>query len=188
MFVLVGLGNPGSQYAMNRHNVGFMVVDTIAESYRFPPFKAKFNSLVSEGQIGPHRVLLCKPATFMNLSGQAVGPLIRFYKIPPESVYVIHDDLDLAPGRVKLKIGGGTGGHNGLASLDQHIGKNYWHLRIGIGHPGHKDAVSPYVLSNFRRDEEDLIIPVLTAIAEQAEELLGTEPAQWLNKMNTRLN
>ena len=188
MFVLVGLGNPGSHYAMNRHNVGFMVVDTIAESYRFPPFKAKFNSLVSEGQIGSHKVLLCKPATFMNLSGQAVGPLIRFYKIPPESVYVVHDDLDLAPGRVKLKIGGGTGGHNGLASLDQHIGKNYWHLRIGIGHPGHKDAVSPYVLSNFKRDEEDLIIPVLTAIAEQAEELLGADPAQWLNKLNTRLN
>ncbi len=187
MFVLVGLGNPGSQYAMNRHNIGFMVVDTIAESYNFPPFKAKFNSLISEGQIGSHKVILCKPATFMNLSGQAVGPLIRFYKIPPESVYVVHDDLDLEPERVKLKIGGGTGGHNGLASLDQQLGKNYWHLRLGIGHPGHKDAVSSYVLSNFKSDEQDWLIPLLSAIANQAEELFGCDPAVWLNKLKNNL-
>jgi PTH1 family peptidyl-tRNA hydrolase len=158
MFVLVGLGNPGTQYAMNRHNIGFMVIDTVAESYNFPPFKVKFNSLISEGQIGQHRVILCKPATYMNLSGQAVGPLIRFYKIPPESVYV-----------------------------DQHLGKTYWHLRLGIGHPGHKDAVSSYVLSNFKGDEQDWLIPLLTTINEQIEDLFGADPSLWLNKLNTKL-
>ncbi|NBT85737.1 MAG: aminoacyl-tRNA hydrolase [Alphaproteobacteria bacterium] len=187
MFVLVGLGNPGTQYAMNRHNIGFMVIDTIAESFNFPAFKAKFSSMISEGQIGQHRVILCKPSTYMNLSGGAVGPLIRFYKIPPESVYVVHDDLDLDPGRVKLKMGGGTGGHNGLASLDQHLGKNYWHLRLGIGHPGHKDAVSSYVLSNFKSDEQNWLIPLLTTINEQIEDLFGSDPSMWLNKLNTKL-
>ncbi|MCX7337692.1 MAG: aminoacyl-tRNA hydrolase [Alphaproteobacteria bacterium] len=182
MFVFVGLGNPGAQYALNRHNVGFMVVDTIAESYDFPPFRTKFNALVTEGKIGPHRVILCKPLTYMNLSGQAVGPLIKFYKLPLSSVYVVHDDLDLNPGQVKLKIGGSSGGHNGLVSIDQAVGKDYWRLRIGIGHPGHKDAVSAYVLSNFRSEDHDWLVPLLSSVAGQAPTLFDTTtPATWVN-------
>lgn len=187
MFVLVGLGNPGAQYAMNRHNIGFMLIDTIAESYNFSPFKNKFSSLIAEGQIGSNKVILCKPLTYMNLSGQAVGPLMRFYKIPSQSVYVAHDDLDLPPGKIKLKLGGGSGGHNGLTSLDQHITKDYWRLRMGIGHPGHKDAVSSYVLSNFSGSEQDWLIPTLSGITSMADSLFGVEPSLWLNQLNEKL-
>lgn len=188
MFVLVGLGNPGPQYSLNRHNVGFMVVDTIAHSYPFSPFKLKFNALISEGGIGSHKILLCKPTTFMNRSGQAVGPLINFYKIPPNNVYVVHDDLDLDLGRLKLKQGGGSGGHNGLKSLDQSIGKEYWRLRIGISHPGHALAVSNYVLSDFSKNEQKALVPILTTLAELAPDLFGNEPGLWLNTYQQRLS
>jgi PTH1 family peptidyl-tRNA hydrolase len=191
MFVLVGLGNPGGKYALNRHNIGFMAVDSIADTYRFPPFKMKFSAMVSEGTIGDHKVLLCKPMTYMNLSGQPVGDLIRFYKVSPDHVYVIHDDLDLEPGQIKVKIGGGNGGHNGLKSLDQHIGKDYWRVRLGIGHPGRfskgEDLVTNYVLSNFGRADEEWLTSILRAVCEEADTLFGSEPGIWLTKIAENL-
>ncbi len=191
MYVLVGLGNPGEKYALNRHNIGFMAIDSIATTYNFPPFKIKFSAALSEGTIGDHRVILCKPMTYMNLSGQSVGDLIRFYKVPPECVYVIHDDLDLETGKIKLKLGGGNGGHNGLKSLDQSISKEYWRIRLGIGHPGRssgrEDLVTHYVLSNFSRNDEDWLISVLRAVTEEVGTLFGSDPGVWLTKIAENL-
>jgi PTH1 family peptidyl-tRNA hydrolase len=190
MFVLVGLGNPGEKYALNRHNIGFMAVDSFAAAYHFSPFKMKFSAAISEGTIGNYKVLLCKPLTYMNLSGQSIGDLIRFYKIPPAHVYVVHDDLDLEPGQIKMKIGGGNGGHNGLKSLDQHIGKEYWRVRLGIGHPGHslyKDGVADYVLSNFSKQDEGWLISILRAITEEGETLFAGDPGVWLTKISANL-
>ena len=195
LFVLAGLGNPGSRYASNRHNIGFMAIDAIAAAYDFPPFKTRFNALVAEGVINAHKVLLCKPVTFMNRSGQAVGELLRFYKISLQQLYVIHDDLDLPPGRIKFKSGGGSGGHNGLASLDQHIGKDYWRVRLGIGHPGrsedqspsHRDAVSTYVLSDFSHHEKESVTYMLAAIVREAGTLFGSDPGIWLTRIAQNL-
>ena len=186
MIILVGLGNPGEKYQFNRHNVGFLVVDQIAKDYRFPPFKSKFSSQITEGQIGQTKVILCKPMTYMNLSGSAVGELARFYKVPPDHTYVFHDELDIDPGKLKVKIGGGNGGHNGLASLDQHLGKDYWRVRIGIGHPGHKDAVTSYVLGNFRKDDQDWLQPLLWAISSEAETLITEDKGAFLTKIALR--
>jgi peptidyl-tRNA hydrolase, PTH1 family len=191
MYVLVGLGNPGEKYALNRHNIGFMAIDSIAQTYRFPPFKTKFSSFISEGNIGNHKVILCKPMTYMNLSGQPVRELIHFYKIPLEHVYVIHDDLDLEPGKMKVKVGGGNGGHNGLKSLDQNIGKDYWRVRLGIGHPGRdsasQDLVTPYVLGNFSRKDEDWLTTTLRAISEEVDTLFGSDAGVWLTKIAQNL-
>lgn len=153
MRLIVGLGNPGAQYAGNRHNIGFMAVDRIAEEHGFPAFRSRFQGAVSEGRIGTGRVVLLKPMTFMNLSGQSVGEAMRYLKLAPDAVIVIHDELDLVPGQVRWKLGGGHAGHNGLRSLHQHIGEGYGRLRLGIGHPGHKDRVSPHVLSDFAKAE-----------------------------------
>ena len=187
MFILTGLGNPGPQYALNRHNIGFMVVDTIAQNYNFPAFKAKFNAFISEGKIGSHKVILCKPLTFMNRSAQALSPLMNFYKVNLENLYVVHDDLDLVFSRLKIKQGGGAGGHNGLTSLDQALGKDYWRLRLGIGHPGHASAVSNYVLSNFSKFEQKELIPVLTTLSEMIPDLFGGDAVLWLNHYHQRL-
>ena len=191
MYVLVGLGNPGGKYVLNRHNIGFMAVDAIASTYQFPPFKMKFSAMVSEGTIGDHKVLLCKPLTYMNLSGQSVGDIIRFYKVSPGYVYVIHDDLDLEPGQIKVKLGGGNGGHNGLKSLDQHIGKDYWRVRLGIGHPGRpasrEDMVTNHVLGNFSKSDEDWLTGLLSAISDEADSLFGAEPGVWLTKIAANL-
>ena len=191
MFVLVGLGNPGAKYALNRHNIGFMVVDSIAATYNFPPFKIKHSAFISEGKIGDHKVMLCKPITYMNLSGQAVGDLLRFYKTEPDKVYVVHDDLDLEPGQIKVKTGGGHGGHNGLRSLDQHLGKDYWRVRLGIGHPGRATQmeadVSNYVLSNFSKLDQEWLVPMLRAVSEEADCLFGSDPGVWLTKIAENL-
>lgn len=191
MYVLVGLGNPGQKYALNRHNIGFMAIDSIAATYNFPPFKTKFSASLSEGSIGDHKVILCKPMTYMNLSGQPVSDLIRFYKVTPNCVYVVHDDLDLETGKIKLKIGGGSGGHNGLKSLDQYIGKEYWRVRLGIGHPGRspnrEDLVSYYVLSNFSRHDEDWLISVLRAVTEEVDTLFESDPGVWLTRIAENL-
>lgn len=191
MYVLVGLGNPGQKYALNRHNIGFMAIDSIAATYNFPPFKTKFSASLSEGTIGDHKVILCKPMTYMNLSGQPVGGLSRFYKVTPNCVYVVHDDLDLETGKIKLKIGGGSGGHNGLKSLDQCIGKEYWRVRLGIGHPGRspnrEDLVSHYVLSNFSQNDEDWLIKVLRAVTEEVDTLFGSDPGVWLTRIAENL-
>jgi PTH1 family peptidyl-tRNA hydrolase len=171
MKVFVGLGNPGSQYERNRHNVGFMVLDRIAEMHRFSGWKKRFQALTADGTIGESRVLLIKPQTYMNESGQAVGEALRFLKIAPADTFVFHDELDLAPGKLKVKVGGGNAGHNGLRSISAHIGNDYPRIRIGIGHPGSKDLVSGYVLHDFAKADAVWLDPMLDAMAKAAGRL-----------------
>ena len=168
MKLFVGLGNPGGQYALNRHNVGFMAVDAIAATHDFPAWRKRFSGLLAEGKLGNASVLLFKPQTFMNESGRAVGEAVRFYKLTLGDVVVFHDELDLAPGKVRVKIGGGVAGHNGLKSLTAHIGNDYVRVRIGIGHPGAKDLVTGHVLRDFAKAEHDWLEPLLGAIAAEA--------------------
>jgi len=153
--LIVGLGNPGAKYARNRHNIGFMALDEIASAHGFSPWRAKFQGQVSEGRLGTTKAILLKPETFMNLSGQSVGEAARFHKIDPAEVIVFHDELDLAPGKIRVKTGGGHAGHNGLRSIHAHIGADYDRVRMGVGHPGHKDAVAGYVLHDFHKADAD---------------------------------
>ena len=183
MRLLVGLGNPGSRYAMTRHNVGFMAVDAIAQRYRFAPFRAKFQGAISEGTIGDAKVLVLKPETYMNASGDSVGAAARFYKIAPGEIAVFHDDLDLADGKLRVKRGGGAGGHNGLRSLDEALGPDYWRVRIGIGHPGMKELVEAYVLQNFFAEERQWLAPLLDAIAEAAPVLVADDTQAFMSKV-----
>lgn len=180
-WLIVGLGNPGAQYAGHRHNIGFMVVDTIADG----SFKTKFKSLIAEETIKGNRVLLQKPQTFMNLSGEAVREAATFYKIPTERVVVIHDELDLPPGQLRIKQGGGNGGHNGLRSLDAHLDSvDYWRLRCGIGHPGDKDRVSPYVLSDFSKQERETWLPeFLGLVVKHLPEFLDGNAAKMMTRV-----
>ncbi len=166
MRLLVGLGNPGSRYAMTRHNIGFMAVDAAARQHRFPSFRAKFQGAITEGMVGDVRLLVLKPETYMNLSGDSVGAAARFYKIEPSEIAVLHDDIDLADGKIRVKRGGGAGGHNGLRSIDETLGPDYWRVRIGIGHPGMRELVEAYVLQNFLAEERQWLDPMLAAIAE----------------------
>jgi PTH1 family peptidyl-tRNA hydrolase len=168
MKLFVGLGNPGQEYAFNRHNVGFMAVDAIAAAYDFPAWRKRFSGLAAEGRLGKEPVLLFKPQTFMNESGRAVGEAARFYKLELSDVVVFHDELDLAPGKVRVKTGGGVAGHNGLKSLSAHIDNDYVRVRIGIGHPGRKDRVTGHVLHDFSKADHDWLEPLLGAIAEEA--------------------
>ena len=178
MQLWVGLGNPGAKYAGNRHNIGFMAIDRIAADHGFPPFKSKFQGQVSEGRIGSERIVLLKPETFMNLSGQSVGEAMRFYKLEAGDVTVFHDELDLAPFRVRLKQGGGHAGHNGLRSIHQHIGEAYLRVRLGVGHPGHKDKVASYVLADFYKAEESGLDDLMRGISDGAPALArGDGPA-----------
>uniref|UniRef100_UPI0039B84672 aminoacyl-tRNA hydrolase n=1 Tax=Albidovulum sp. TaxID=1872424 RepID=UPI0039B84672 len=186
MRLFVGLGNPGAGYAMNRHNVGFMAVDRIAADHGFSPWRAKFQGAASEGRLGGERVVLLKPQTFMNLSGQSVGEAMRFFKIEPADVVVFHDELDLAPGRLRVKDGGGHAGHNGLRSLHQHVGDGYRRVRIGIGHPGHKDRVTGYVLSDFARADQDWLDDVLRGISDGAAALAAGDAARFMNAVALR--
>ena len=153
MLVLVGLGNPETKHSMNRHNVGFMAIDNIAEKHSFSVFKNKFQSHIAANQVNKHPILLVKPQNFMNLSGQSLSHIKKFYKLENKQIVVFHDDLDLSIGDIRTKIGGSSGGHNGLKSIDSHIGVNYTRLRIGIGHPGDKNLVNNYVLGDFNKDE-----------------------------------
>lgn len=173
MKVFVGLGNPGSQYERNRHNVGFMALERIADVHRFSPWKKRFQALTSDGSIGDERVLLIKPQTYMNESGQAVGEALRFLKVPVSDLYVFHDELDLAPGKLKVKLGGGNAGHNGLRSISAHVGNEYVRVRIGIGHPGARELVSGYVLHDFAKADSDWLEPMLDAMAKAAGRLCG---------------
>jgi PTH1 family peptidyl-tRNA hydrolase len=175
MRLFVGLGNPGSQYAGHRHNIGFMAVDRIAADHGFSPWRKGFQGLVSEGRLGLEKIVLLKPQTFMNLSGQSVGEAMRFWKLAPLEVTVFHDELDLAPFKVRVKTGGGHAGHNGLRSLHGHIGDGYARVRIGIGHPGHKDRVAPYVLSDFAKSEAGPLEDLLRGISEGAPALAKGE-------------
>jgi len=186
MQLWVGLGNPGPQYAMQRHNVGFMAVDTIAEMHDFGPVQKKFQGWLQEGRIAGGKVLLLKPATFMNESGRAVGEALRFYKLSVDALTVFHDELDLAPFKVKVKRGGGTAGHNGLRSIDQHLGPDFRRVRIGIGHPGHKDRVTGYVLGNYAKAELDPLAEMLGAIGAEAEWLARDDDARFMNEVALR--
>ncbi|WP_173934718.1 aminoacyl-tRNA hydrolase [Chelativorans sp. Marseille-P2723] len=187
MLLIAGLGNPGRQYAGNRHNVGFMAADAINRRHSFSPWSKKFNALVSEGRLGGKKVLLMKPQTFMNLSGQAVGEAMRFYKLTPDDLIVTYDELDLAPGKLRVKRGGGAGGHNGIRSIDAHCGKDYRRVRIGIGHPGDKDRVTGYVLSDFSKSDHEWLEPLLAAIADNAELLVRSDDSGFMNKVNLAL-
>ncbi len=173
MLLIVGLGNPGEKYARHRHNVGFMAVDAIAGAHRFGPERKKFQGVIREGEIGGVKFLSLKPQTFMNDSGLSVGAAMRFYKIEPADVVVFHDELDLAPGKIKAKIGGGLAGHNGLKSIAEHIGEEFRRVRIGIGHPGDKARVTGHVLGDFSKADQDWLAPLLDAIAKAAPMLAG---------------
>jgi PTH1 family peptidyl-tRNA hydrolase len=185
--IWVGLGNPGAQYAMHRHNVGFMAVDAIAEVHGFEPPKKAFQGWAQQGRIGATRILLLKPATFMNDSGRAVRAALDFFKREVGDVTVFHDELDLAPFKVKVKIGGGTAGHNGLRSTDAHIGDAFRRVRIGIGHPGHKDRVTGHVLGNYAKAETDRLSDMLGAIAAEAEWLAKGDDARFMNEIALRM-
>jgi peptidyl-tRNA hydrolase, PTH1 family len=188
MQIWVGLGNPGTQYALHRHNVGFMAVDLIAEAHGFAPWSKKFRSLVAEGRVGRHKVLLVKPQTFMNDSGDAVQQALRFYKLDNEALTVFHDELDLAPFKVKVRLGGGLAGHNGLRSIDASLGPEFRRVRIGIGHPGpgRKDLVTPHVLGNYAKREMDELADMLAAIASEAEWLADGEDARFMSEVALR--
>lgn len=181
MQLWVGLGNPGAKYAANRHNIGFMAVDRIAADHGFAPWKKAFQGCVSEGRFGSARVILLKPETFMNLSGQSVRAAADFYKIPVGAITVFHDELDLAPGKCRLKQGGGHAGHNGLRSIHQHLGEAYARVRLGIGHPGDKDRVAGYVLSDFAKAEAVWLDDLLRGISDGAPALAAGEGAKFLN-------
>jgi PTH1 family peptidyl-tRNA hydrolase len=182
MLVIAGLGNPGAQHARNRHNVGFMAVDAIAEAGRFGPFRARYQGLAADGLIGETRVILLKPQTYMNESGRSVGAALRYAKLDLSALIVIHDELDLAPGKVRVKVGGGDAGHNGLRSITAHIGSDYKRVRIGIGHPGDKALVYRYVLSDFAKSEAGWVEAVGRAIAEAAPLLAAGRDASFQNK------
>ncbi|MEI4486124.1 aminoacyl-tRNA hydrolase [Frigidibacter sp. MR17.14] len=187
MKLFAGLGNPGAKYAGNRHNIGFMALDRIAADHGFTPWRAKFQGEVAEGRLGSEKVILLKPATFMNLSGQSVGEAMRFHKLEPADVVVFHDELDLAPGRVRLKTGGGHAGHNGLRSIHQHIGEAYDRVRLGIGHPGHKDRVAGYVLADFAKAEAEWLDDVMRGVSDGAAALAAGEGAKFLNAVALRV-
>lgn len=186
MRLFVGLGNPGAKYARNRHNIGYMAVDRIAADHGFGPWRGKFQGQLSEGRLGTEKVLLLKPETFMNLSGQSVGEAMRFYKLAPADITVFHDEIDLAPGKVRLKAGGGHAGHNGLRSIHAHIGPDYARVRMGVGHPGHKDRVPGYVLSDFARADADWLDDVLRGVSDGAPYLAAGDGPRFLNAIAAR--
>ena len=186
MQIFAGLGNPGAAHALQRHNVGFMAVDTIAASYRFEPWRTRFQGLAAEGRVGDAKVLVLKPATFMNDSGRSVGEALRFYKLEPAALTVFYDELDLAPGKVRVKHGGGAAGHNGIRSIDAHVGPEYRRVRLGIGHPGHKDRVLGHVLSNFGKGELEWVADVLGAVSAQLPWLVAGDEARFLNEVARR--
>jgi PTH1 family peptidyl-tRNA hydrolase len=181
--LLIGLGNPGDKYLFNRHNAGFMAVDAIAEAHRFGPWKRRFQGWTAEAQVGAHRVILLKSATYMNESGRAAGEAMRFYKLTPADVTVFHDELDLEPGKLRVKAGGGHAGHNGLKSLSAHIGNDYRRVRIGIGHPGNKAEVANYVLRDFAKSDQDWLAGLLTAIAQAMPKLIDGQDASFMNEV-----
>lgn len=188
MLLFVGLGNPGRAYARNRHNIGFMAIDAIARRYGFQAPRARFQGLVSEGAIAGRRVMLLQPQTYMNESGRAVGEAARFHKIGVEDIVVLHDELDLAPAKCRIKTGGGVAGHNGLRSITAHVGNDYKRLRLGIGHPGDKALVHSYVLSDFAKSEEPWVETLCEAIADNADFLVGGDDAGLQNRLHLALD
>ena len=186
MQIWVGLGNPGDKYKLHRHNVGFMAADVIAATRDFGPWQKKFRSMVSEGHIAGKRILLVKPQTYMNDSGDAVQQALKFYKLDEEALTVFHDELDLAPMKVKVKVGGGTAGHNGLRSIDASLGPDFRRVRIGIGHPGNKDLVTGHVLGNYAKSEFEVVSDMLAAIASEADWLAEGNDARFMSEIALR--
>ena len=187
MQIWAGLGNPGASYALHRHNVGFMALDVIAELHRFGPWSKKFRGLTSEGRIGRNRVLLLKPQTFMNDSGDSVQQALRFYKAEPDALTAFHDELDLAPFKVKVRTGGGLAGHNGLRSINAALGPDFRRVRLGIGHPGDKDKVTNYVLGNYAKSEGEALSDMLAALAAEAEWLADGDEVRFMSDIALRL-
>jgi PTH1 family peptidyl-tRNA hydrolase len=187
--LIAGLGNPGAEYSRNRHNAGFMAVDTIHESHDFGPWRSRFQGLISEGTLGKRKVYLLKPMTYMNLSGDSIGPAMRFFKLPLNALVVMHDELDLPAAKLKVKTGGGDAGNNGAKSITATLGPDYRRVRIGIGHPGDKGRVHGHVLGNFTKaDEKEWLVPMLTAIAEAAPLLAKDNDIGFMNKIALALN
>ena len=184
MLLIVGLGNPGREYEKHRHNVGAVVVDALHRRYGFSPWRRRFSSDLAEGSIGGVKATLLKPHTYMNESGRAVGEAMRFHKLEPADVLVIHDELDLLPGKVKVKTGGGGAGHNGIRSVTGHLGAEYRRLRIGIGHPGHRDLVSSYVLRDFPKGDAEWLDPLIAALVENAPLLAAGDDAGFANRVH----
>ena len=184
MLLIVGLGNPGRRYAGNRHNVGFMAADEIHRRHRFSAWRARFEGELSEGVLGGEKAFMLKPATYMNESGRAVGQAMRFFKLAPTDVLVIYDELDLPPGKLRMKAGGGTAGHKGLRSIEAHIGREFRRMRIGIGHPGASELVNGYVLHDFAKVDQDWLQPLLSAIAENAPLLAKGEDSSFMNRVH----
>ena len=185
MILLVGLGNPDAKYAGNRHSIGFMAMDAAADEFMFPQFREKFQGLYTEGRVGNQKVGLLKPQTYMNESGRSVGAAVKFFKIDPAHVYVFHDELDLDPGKLRVRFGGGNAGHNGLKSIQAHLGtQDYWRIRMGIGHPGEKSRVSGYVLSDFAKEErEGWLSKQIPAVAKHLPLLLAEDKDKYMTKV-----
>ncbi|HQZ12557.1 MAG TPA: aminoacyl-tRNA hydrolase [Devosia sp.] len=188
MQLIVGLGNPGDKYKHNRHNVGFMAIDAIASRHGFPAFRQKHQGLIAEGSIAGERVLLLKPQTFMNSSGDSVQAVAQFYKLDAGDITVLYDEIDLASGKVRIKRGGGNGGHNGLRSIDPQVGTGYRRVRIGVDHPGHKDRVMPHVLGDFSKAERQWLDPLLDAIATNADLIVKGDDNGLMNKLAIAIN
>jgi PTH1 family peptidyl-tRNA hydrolase len=182
MLVIAGLGNPGARYARNRHNIGFMALEEIAQAHRFERFRSRFSGLAANGVVGGKRVMLLAPQTFMNESGRSVGEALRFLKLDCASLVVIHDELDLAPGKIRVKVGGGNAGHNGLRSISAHVGNDYRRVRLGIGHPGDKALVHNFVLSDFAKSETGWVDAVCRAVADAIPLLVEDQDARFQNK------
>lgn len=188
MKLIVGLGNPGPKYAGHRHNIGFMALDRIAQDHGFASWRGKHQGSISEGRFGSDRAVLLKPETFMNNSGQSVVAALQFYKLAPADVVVLHDEIDLAPGKVKFKMGGGHAGHNGLRSIHNQIGPDYARVRLGVGHPGHKERVPSYVLHDFAKADQDWLDDVLRGVSDGAPHLAAGHPAKFSNAVALRTN
>jgi PTH1 family peptidyl-tRNA hydrolase len=187
MLLIAGLGNPGLRYAENRHNIGFMAADAIARRHSFSPWSKKFQGLIAEGNLAGEKIILIKPQTFMNLSGQSVGEALRFYKLDPSTVTVFYDEIDLAAGKVRVKVGGGSGGHNGIRSLDQHIGKNYRRVRIGVGHPGAREMVHGHVLGDFAKADREWLDVLLDAVSADVDLLAKGDDNSFMNRVTLTL-
>jgi PTH1 family peptidyl-tRNA hydrolase len=186
--LIAGLGNPGADYARNRHNAGFIVADELHDSYRFGPWRAKFEGFLSEGTLGGRKTYLLKPMTYMNDSGVSVGPALRFFKLPLDALVVIHDEIDLAEGKMKVKTGGGDAGNNGLRSITAALGPDYRRVRIGVGHPGERARVKNHVLQNFSKADAEWFVPLVHAIVEAAPLLAADDDAGFMNKVAVTLN
>jgi PTH1 family peptidyl-tRNA hydrolase len=187
MLLFAGLGNPGAKYANNRHNVGFMAADAIARRHSFSPWSKKFQGLIAEGTLGGKKIILIKPQTFMNNSGQSIGEALRFYKLTPSALTVFYDEIDLADGKVRVKTGGGAGGHNGIRSIDGHVGNAYRRVRIGVGHPGVKEFVQHHVLGDFAKADREWLEPLLEAIGDHADLIVRSDEPGFMNKVSVAI-